>query len=240
MYLHDLALVMVGFLSEIFGTLSGFGSSTFFVPIALLLETFNFVLALTAILHCFGNFSKILLFRKDFQKKMFFQLAIPSVIFTGIGALLTASVPTEFMVRGLGVVLMLFSILSLFAKTLIQKLPQWAAIFLTAISGFSTGIVGTGGAIRGLALTALQLPKNSFVVLSSAIDIGGDFVRALIYIRNGFMDWNQWFYLPLLAIAAIAGASVGKRILSRINQNQFEKIVAGFIFFSGLVMAIES
>ena len=125
------------------------------------------------------------------------------------------------------------------AKSRIQFLPKWAATVLAAISGFSTGFVGTGGAIRGLALAALQLPKNSFVVISSAIDIGGDLIRTIIYLRNGFMDWGQWFYLPLLAVAAFAGANIGKLILNRINQVQFEKIVAVFIFLSGLMMLIE-
>lgn len=239
MHFHDLALFVIAFASEILGTLSGFGSSTFFVPIALLVESFKFVLALTAILHCFGNLFKIVLFRGDFQRAAFIQLVVPSVIFAAIGALLTAQFPVEFMLRSLGVVLMFFSVLSLFAKSRIQFLPKWAATILAAISGFSTGFVGTGGAIRGLALAALQLPKNSFVVISSAIDIGGDLIRTIIYLRNGFMDWGQWFYLPLLAVAAFAGANIGKLILSRINQVHFEKIVAVFIFLSGLMMLIE-
>lgn len=59
---HDFLLTFLAFISEAIGTLSGFGSSTFFVPLAILVESFTFVLALTAILHCFGNLSKILLF----------------------------------------------------------------------------------------------------------------------------------------------------------------------------------
>lgn len=239
MHLHDLGLIILAFVSEILGTLSGFGSSTFFVPSALLVETFKFVLILTAILHCFGNLFKIVLFRKDFQARPFCQIAIPSIILTGVGALLTAMLSTEFMVRSLGIVLMLISAFSFFAKKRTQLLPKKATTMLAAASGFFTGLVGTGGAIRGLALTALQLPKNSFVAVSSAVDLGGDLVRAIIYLRNGYMDWGQWFYIPFLAIAAFAGAKLGKKILNRISQIQFEKIVVVFIFFSGLMMVIE-
>lgn len=235
MNLHDLALVFCAFVSEILGTLSGFGSSTFFVPIALQIESFKLVLALTAILHCFGNFFKIFLFRKDFLWAHFYQMAIPSVVMTGIGALMTVTFSTDLMTKILGAFLILFSIYSLFFKKK-ALLPKWLAIFFSALSGFLTGFIGTGGALRGLALSALQLPKNSFVALSSSIDIGGDFLRAFIYLKNGFMDWSQWFYLPLLAIAAFAGAHLGKRILSRINQIQFERIVSVFILFSGIAM----
>lgn len=238
MQFHDIALILVAFFSEVLGTLSGFGSSTFFVPIALLLEKFKFVLALTAILHCFGNLFKIVLFRKDFEWKSFLLLAIPAVLFTGLGALLTVKFNSEILVRSLGFILMFFAFIPFIARTKLQRLPKWVAATLAGLSGFTTGLVGTGGAIRGLALAALQLPKNSFVAISSGIDVGGDFIRAAIYITNGFMEWSQWYYLPFLAVAAWAGAKVGKKILSRINQNQFEKTVAVFIFISGLLMAI--
>jgi uncharacterized membrane protein YfcA len=237
MHFHDIALALVAFGSEILGTLSGFGSSTFFVPTALLLESFKFVLALTAILHCFGNLFRVLIFREKFEKKIFFLLVIPSIAFTGIGALLTAHFSGTWLVRVLGAVLIFFSIITLFKKIKIQS--KSGAVVLSAISGFSTGFVGTGGAIRGVALAALQLPKNSFVFVSSAIDIGGDFLRAFIYIRNGFMDWNQWFYIPFLLVAAFAGAHVGKLLLGKINQTQFEKIVAIFILVSGIMMMFQ-
>lgn len=240
MHLHDLSLAVVAFVSEILGVLSGFGSSTFFVPIGILVESFKLILVLSAILHCFGNLFKIIIFRKDFKWPVFFQLAAPSVIFTAIGAFLTTKFSSDLMIRCLGLFLMFFALLTFVFKKQISLMPRWISIFLSAISGFSTGFVGTGGAIRGLAMTALQLPKNSFVAISSAIDIGGDALRAIVYLQNGFMDWGQWFYIPLLAIAAFAGARVGKKILSHINQNQFEKIVAVFIFLSGLMMLIEA
>lgn len=236
MNLHDLTLIFSAFVSEILGTLSGFGSSTFFVPIALQIESFKLVLALTAILHCFGNFFKIFLFRRDFLWAYFYKMAIPSVVMTGLGALMTATFSADLMTQILGAFLILFSTYSLFFKKRALLLPQWLVVFLSALSGFLTGFIGTGGALRGLALSALQLPKNSFVALSSSIDIGGDFLRAFIYLRNGFMDWSQWFYLPLLAIAAFAGASVGKKILSRINQTQFDKIVSVFVLLSGIAV----
>ncbi len=97
MSLHDILLVSVGFLSEVLGTLSGFGSSTFFVPIAQWLESFHFVLVLTAILHTAGNISRIFYFRDFLRKDLLLKLALPSILFTGLGALLTSFVPTPLL-----------------------------------------------------------------------------------------------------------------------------------------------
>jgi len=238
MQLHDLVLVVLAFVSELLGTLSGFGSSTFFVPSAVFFESFKFVLALTAILHCFGNFFRIFLFRDHFDKKMFLLLVVPSVVFTGVGAVLVAYFPPENLEVFLGIVLMGVAALFMFVKTAPRRIPKWLAISLSGVSGFATGFVGTGGAIRGIALAALQIEKNSFVMISSAVDIGGDFLRAGIYLANGYMDWRQWFYIPLLLLAAFAGAKAGQRLLSRIQQAQFETIVSIFVFLSGLAMVL--
>lgn len=233
---HDFLLIALAALSEAIGTISGFGSSTFFVPAAVLLETFGFVLALTAILHCFGNFSKLALFGKHTPKKLIIRLGLPFVVFTGLGALLSAKIPVIFLTKFLGAVLIYLSLLTLLKKNRPQILPQKSARLLCGLSGFITGLVGTGGALRGIALSTLQLEKNSFVALSAAIDLGGDLLRAGIYFYQGYMDWKQWFYIPLLGIAAVGGSLFGKAILNKINQQQFEKIVAGFILISGLGM----
>jgi uncharacterized membrane protein YfcA len=236
MSFHDLTIIIIAFLSETLGTISGFGSSTFFVPTAIFFESIQFVLALTAILHCFGNSFKIFLFRKYFNFHHFWKLAVPSIVFTGIGAILTHSISMSGFQKGLGILLIIIPFVMFFKKNIKVKLPIYIGVVLSAISGFLTGLLGTGGAIRGLVLSTMGLEKNAFVVLSSSIDFGGDFLRAFIYIKNGYMDWSQWHYIPLLAVAAYLGAKLGKWSLQKINQQMFEKIVMVFIIISGVLM----
>jgi hypothetical protein len=239
MQAHDLALSAVAFVSEVLGTLSGFGSSTFFVPAASYFESIRLVLALTALLHCFGNFSKIFLFGRHFEWRPFFLLASPAIFLTGLGALFSQRVPVAQLEKVLGVVLMLIPLASLVLGKGLRKLPSAVAVVLSGLSGFSTGLIGTGGAIRGMALISFGLSKNAFVAVSASIDLGGDLLRAVIYLREGYMDWSQWFYIPLLGASAWLGSWAGKKILVRIKQTQFERIVGSFIFFSGLLMVLK-
>lgn len=238
MHLHDIGLVFIAFLSEVFGVLSGFGSSSLFVPLASFFEKFYFVLALTSILHCFGNVSKILLFRKNFDKRLFLKLFLPSILLTGIGALLVPYVPIDKLKKILGIFLIVLSTFWFFQGSRPRPASPRATYFLTALSGFFTGLVGTGGALRGMALNLMSLEKNSFVALSAGIDFGGDFIRMIIYLSEGMMDWNQWFYIPLLGIAALAGAHFGKKLLSHMSQRIFEKGVAFLVGLSGTLMIL--
>jgi uncharacterized membrane protein YfcA len=236
MIFHDLSLVIIGFLSELLGTISGFGSSTFFVPYALFFEKLQFVLALTSLLHCFGNISKLTLFKFKIDKILFLKLVVPSIILTGIGAILSKYIHVDYLQRILGVVLILLPLTFFIKKDINKKVPVRFSIFLTGFSGFTTGLIGTGGAIRGLALSLLNIEKNSFIALSAAIDLGGDLARAGIYLYNGYMDWSQWYYIPLLGAAAFFGTWLGRKIVNAFSQKQFEKTVAIFVFISGLTM----
>lgn len=40
-------------------------------------------------------------------------------------------------------------------------------------------------------------------------------------------------WLPLLALAAVAGTWIGKRILQRVPQSSFRKIALGLVFATG-------
>ena len=50
---------VIALICEIIGTVGGFGSSVFFVPVAQFFFSLKIVLGLTAILHVFSNLSKI-------------------------------------------------------------------------------------------------------------------------------------------------------------------------------------
>ncbi|MEK6627867.1 MAG: sulfite exporter TauE/SafE family protein, partial [Bdellovibrionota bacterium] len=218
MYWHDILIALTAFVSEFLGTISGFGSSTFFVPIGLLFEKYNFILALTALLHIFGNISKLFLFRNYFDRALFLKLVVPSVVLTGLGALLNKYVSFDILKVFLGFFLIILAIIFFFKLKATQIMFFKNARMTLGISGFITGLLGTGGALRGIALTSLQIEKNSFVILSASIDLGGDLLRASIYLYNNYFDWSHLFYIPTLMALAYSGSFLGKFVLTKIKQ----------------------
>ncbi|WP_432410093.1 hypothetical protein [Rasiella sp. SM2506] len=73
--------IILSLIAEILGTVGGFGSSVFFVPIANFFFDFQSVLGITALYHVSSNLTKIAFFRKGLDKKVIDQLLIPAVIF---------------------------------------------------------------------------------------------------------------------------------------------------------------
>src|SRR6187549_2914965 len=97
-------------LAEILGTIGGFGSSLFFVPLGQFFFDFQTVLALTGLLHVFSNTSKIVLFRKTIDWKIVLWLGITSILFAIGGAMLTNVIDFQYTSLILGLFLICFSI----------------------------------------------------------------------------------------------------------------------------------
>ncbi|MEW5675733.1 sulfite exporter TauE/SafE family protein [Flavobacterium enshiense] len=237
--MEDLLIFFVlALIAEIIGTVSGFGSSILFVPLAALFFDFKIVLGITAVFHVFSNISKIMLFRKGIDKSIFIKLGIPAIVFVIIGALLTKYIPQKEIELGMSFVLLALSVYLIFnINKTIEKNNKNLFIGGT-LSGFLAGLIGTGGAIRGLTLTAFNLQKDIFIATSALIDLGVDSSRAVIYIYNGYFLKEHIIYIPGLIVVSILGTWIGKKILERTSQKYFRYIVLGVILITSVVQSV--
>lgn len=216
---------ILAFVAEVIGTISGFGSSILFVPLASMFFDFKAVLAITAVFHVFSNLSKIYLFKTGIQKDIVLKLGIPAVVFVIIGALLTNIIPQKEIELVMNIVLVLLSVFLIFNTE--KKLEQSNKNLIVGgvSSGFLAGLVGTGGAIRGLVLAAFSLEKDSFLATSALIDLGVDFSRAIVYISSGYFLKEFLIFIPFLILISIAGSYIGKLVLNKMPQKYFRNIV---------------
>src|SRR5688500_12810900 len=97
--------ILLALLAEILGTVGGFGSSLYFVPIAGFFFDFHSVLGITALFHLSSNLSKIAFFRKGFDKRLLLTIGIPAVIFVIAGAWLTRFFDSKVLELSLGIFL---------------------------------------------------------------------------------------------------------------------------------------
>ena len=229
---------VIALLSEVIGTIAGFGSSVFFVPLAGLFLDFHSVLALTSILHVFSNLAKLILFGRHIRWRLLVLLGIPSVLLVIIGAYLSAILKFQFTELLLGLFLTSFGLFFFLRPQAKLSQNKINAIAAGGIAGFLAGLIGTGGAIRGLALAAFNLEKGNFVATSAAIDSGVDFSRMIIYLRNGFLTTAFYWYIPALVAIAFIGSYLGKLALNRIDQTMFRKIALALIVIIGGITVI--
>lgn len=228
------------FLTEIIGTVGGFGSSVFFVPIANFYFDFQTVLGITALFHVASNLSKIVLFKKGIDKNLILFIGIPAVLFVILGGFISKYLSTRFLEIILGVFLVGLSLLFLIKKNLIVKPHKKEAIIGGTLSGFVAGVLGTGGAIRGLTMAAFNLEKNVFIATSAIIDFGVDLSRTIVYYYNGYITQEILIYIPFLVVIGIVGTYAGKLLLTKISQENFKKISLGLILLIGMITILKT
>jgi uncharacterized protein len=142
----------------------------------------------------------------------------------------------------LGIFLIIISVLFLVRPLL--RVPTNRSIIITGggISSLITGLVGTGGALRVTFLTGFNLENTKYIATAAAIALRTDATRIPLYLSQGFLLQQYYYYIPILAATSIGGSYIGKKIVGKIDQYIFRNIVLVAIIvvsinfiFSGIV-----
>lgn len=232
--------ILLALVAEILGTVGGFGSSLFFVPIAGYFLDFQSVLGITALFHVSSNLTKIAFFRKGVDKRLLLSIGIPAVLFVIIGAAVGKYLDGRVLNILLAGFLILLSLFFLIARSFVLKPTLSNSITGGIISGLMAGLLGTGGAIRGMVLAAYNLKIEVFIATSAIIDLAIDASRSVVYTLNGYVHTHDLYLVPILLVVSIAGTYLGKLILKRMSDKQFKSIVLILVLITGVVTLVKA
>jgi uncharacterized membrane protein YfcA len=236
---EEILFFLSALVAEIIGTMAGFGSSTIFLPLALFFVDFKTAIILVAIFHLFGNLGRITFFRQGFDKKIIFQFGVPSVLLSLLGAFLIGVLPQPTLKLILGIFLIVTSG-SFLAKPGL-KFPANTGTYVAggSVTGFITALVGTGGALRATLLQGFNIEKVKYIATAATIALATDVTRIPVYLSQGFLAEQYYLYLPVLFGVALAGSFIGRKIVKRINQELFRKVVLVAIIIVSIKFIID-
>jgi uncharacterized membrane protein YfcA len=233
-------ILVVVIIASCVGTVTGFGTSTIMVPVLLIFKyPLPQTLLFVGIIHWFGNVWKLILFRRGFQWKLVLSFGIPGIAATYLGARFVFNISGAIHLRILGVFLICY-VVYLFARGSFRvKRSLVAGACGGALSGFLAGLFGIGGAVRGLFLTAFDLPKEVYITTAGAIALIIDTTRLTTYLSEGarlerLLLWGLIAFVP----ASFLGARIAKSIVERIPQEHFRKVVAVFLLLMGIKLLV--
>jgi uncharacterized membrane protein YfcA len=102
-------------------------------------------------------------------------------------------------------------------------------------------MVGNQGGIRSAALLGFDVPKESFIATSTAIGLFVDAARMPVYLTT---EWREIARISSLVVAATLGViivtAVGTRVLTRVPEQLFRKVVAVLLIVLGVFMAFSN
>ncbi len=229
---------LAAFFAEIIALIAGFGAATLLTPIAAFFYDIKQVVLLVAIFHIFAEGFPAILFLKYVNWKVVALFGIPSLFATIIGAQLIMVLPKDTIVHILGWFLVLWATISFFNFPF--WIPKSSATLLGGglLSGFIAGLIGTGGAIRSMALTSFGLLRENYLGTSALIAVMVDILRLPFYLKAGIRIDSPFLVFGLIVIAFF-GALIGRKIAFKISKAAFRKIVLIAIFLAGLKFILE-
>lgn len=232
-------IALLTFVAATVGTVTGFGTSTIMIPVLVLFLPPVEAIFLVAIVHWFGDVWKVVLFRKGFNVKLVVLFGLTGLLTSYAGASMSLGANNTVLLRLLGVFLATYGVFLFWQSKFTVNAGNTTAIFGGGLSGFFAGLFGIGGPLRGLFLSAFNLPKAVYIATAGAIGLMVDVTRIVTYVAGGVtLPYKLWWSLVILIPVSFLGAQSAKRIVEKMPQEKFRQVVAGFLFIVGLKLSI--
>jgi uncharacterized membrane protein YfcA len=229
----------VTFLAATVNSIAGFGAATFTTPLLALIIDIKQTIILIGFFHGFSSLSKVIQLRHFVDVPTVLWYGIPAVVTAVVGAYLLDVVAPGIIGLGLGMFLILFAVTSLFNVS--WRLPHNRPVLVTGgiVTGFVTGLIGLGGAIRGAFLYSMQPKKEAYIATSSAIALGIDFARTVTYLVRGTLESRYYWFIPVLLAIAFAGTWLGVKLLRWLPESIVKRVVLVMLLFVSVFFILD-
>jgi uncharacterized protein len=190
-----------------------------------------------AIPHVIATVLRFWKLRADVDRRVFLGFGLMNALGSLMGALLHVWVNNPILTILLGILLVfagLLGVLGYADRMRFGARMSWAA---GALSGAFGGLVGNQGGIRSAAMLGLGVKGPAFVATATAIGIAVDAVRMPIYLSTEFARiFVAWPAILASIIGVVFGTVAGERVLRRIPENLFRRLVSAILIAVGFYL----
>ena len=235
-----LAIVLMGVAGVAAGAvaaIAGFGIGSILTPLLAFWIGTKLAVAAVSIPHVGATTLRFFMMREQLDRRVFLTFGIASAVSGLIGALLhnLAGGPALSMV--LGILLLFAGIMGLTGLSKRMRFGGAVAWFAGALSGLFGGLVGNQGGIRSAALLGFDLRPGAFVATATAIALAVDAARVPIYLAQQASELAlQRTVIIAMLSGALLGTIVGGRVLRRIPEQLFLRVIALILIGGAILM----
>jgi uncharacterized membrane protein YfcA len=231
LWLLGLAALIAGGIASI----AGFGIGSVLTPALSLQIDAKLAVAAISIPHLIGTALRFWLLKGRADRRVLWQFGVPSAA-GGIAGALLHNVATSPALLILLAVLLLFVAageLTGFSRRLVLRGPlAWIA---GALSGALGGLVGNQGGLRSAALLGFRMDRDTFVATATAIGLIVDAARMPVYFAVYAQELSTIVTpVAVATVGVVIGTVAGGRILRRIPEPSFRRVVAVFLGVLGI------
>jgi uncharacterized membrane protein YfcA len=234
-----LAAFIVAVVAGAIAAMSGFGIGSLLTPLLAVHYGTKLAVAMVSVPHLVGTAARFAGLRKQVDRRVFVNFGILSAAGGLAGALLNARAGSPALAMAFGCLLVFAGLSGLTGFVDRMRFGRVTAWIAGGFSGFFGGLVGNQGGIRSAALLGFDIRKEALVATATAIGLMVDGARMPVYLA---IEGNKILAAWPVVLVAIAGVLLGTfwgvRLLRRIDERAFRKLLYSLILALGVYMLV--
>lgn len=230
-------LFLAAVLAGAIASLAGFGIGSVLTPLLALSIGAKQAVVAVSIPHLVATAIRFWSLRDQIDRHVLKHFGISSAAGGLMGALLGSRFGSPVLAYILGGLLVFAGLTGLTGIAKRMRFGKRAAWLGGALSGMLGGLVGNQGGVRSAALLGFNLAPRTFVATATAVALIVDGARMPVYFFTSPETVRRFaLWIALMTLGGAIGTVAGARVLSRIPEIWFRRLVSLLILFLGAVM----
>jgi uncharacterized protein len=235
----DLVVFVVAAAAGIVSAVTGFGIGSLLTPLLALRVDLSAAVAAVAVPHVIGTGLRFVLLKGHVNRNVLLSFGITSAAGGLAGALLNGWASNQWLTLLFGALLLFAGASEISGLARRMRFRGAAAWIAGGLSGLLGGLVGNQGGIRSAAMIGFNLPKDAFVATATAVALFVDGARLPVYlITQGDRIADLTRPIAIASLGVVIGTLIGSRVLSRIPEVWFRRILAVVLWLLGIAMIV--
>jgi uncharacterized membrane protein YfcA len=237
--MFDTLVTIAAIIAGGIASIAGFGIGSILTPLLAIHVGTKLAVAAVSVPHLIATALRFALIRRHVDKRALLSFGITSALGGLAGALLHTRFSSTVLSYILGALLVFAGIMGITDLSQQLRFEGAAAWIAGALSGVFGGLVGNQGGIRSAAMLGMRVSKESFVATATAIALLVDGARMPVYaLMQGRQVLEIWPVVLLATVGVVAGTIAGERLLRRMPEPVFRRVVSLIILALGISMLL--
>lgn len=220
---------------------TGFGIGSLLTPVLALQVDTSLAVAAVSIPHVIGTALRFSLVKGRVDRRVMWSFGLTSAAAGLTGAMLQNWATNRWLNVLFGALLLFAAASEISGLAQRMRFRGSVAWLAGAVSGLLGGLVGNQGGIRSAALLGFDLPKETFIATATAIALFVDGARMPVYVVTQHQDIVAlWPWIAMATIGVALGTVIGSRVLARIPEVWFRRVLALVLAVLGSVMLVRA